>query len=188
MPVPTLQQEEENFPPTPPPSSPANQRLQQLSQWEASMLCPPPQLLQWTLPLSPPLPTLPFPYKSKSPFLLLWVCLWSVLVCIFRITVPPLLLSKLTFVGEITGCHSITVDRGLSLALSCTGSDCLDAVTLVDVIRFQELGFIQDRKLLILPWFCYCRAWGLVEVRVESRVAPIATVAFLCRVRFFFQC
>lgn len=40
--------------------------------------------------------------------------------------------------------------------MSCTGSDCLDAVTLVDVIRFQELGFIQDRKLLILPWFGYC--------------------------------
>lgn len=125
-----------------PPSSPANQRLQQLSQWEASMLPPPPQLFQWTLPLSQPLPTPPFPYKSKSPFLVLWVCLWSVVVCIFLIEVPPLFLSKLPFVGEITGCHIITVDRGLSLALSCTGSDCLDAVTLVDVIRFQELGFI----------------------------------------------
>lgn len=142
---------------------PSNPTPQQPSQSETAAAQPmgslhasPPQLFQWTLPLSQPLPTPPFPYKSKSPFLVPWVCLWSVLGCVFRIEVPPLFLSKLPFVGEITGCHIITVDRGLSLALSCTGSDCLDAVTLVDVIRFQELGFIQDRKLLILPWFGYC--------------------------------
>lgn len=127
--------------PTPPAAQPIRD-CSSSANGKPPCFAPPPQLFQWTLPLSQPLPTPPFPYKSKSPFLVLWVCLWSVVVCIFLIEVPPLFLSKLPFVGEITGCHIITVDRGLSLALSCTGSDCLDAVTLVDVIRFQELGFI----------------------------------------------
>ena len=52
-----------------------------------------------------------FPYKGKSPFLILWTCLLSTMVHISQISIPLLFPNKLTFASKITGYYIIRVDR-----------------------------------------------------------------------------
>ena len=52
-----------------------------------------------------------FPYKSKFSFLVLWICLWSTIVCTSQVAIPLLFPNKLTFAGKIPGCHVIKLTK-----------------------------------------------------------------------------
>ena len=97
----TIQKEEENF--SPPHDSPDNKTVAvrpMRSLYALDSQLPPMDSLVITAP-HPQLP--PFPYKSKFPFLVLWICLWFTIACISQIASPLVLPNKFTFAGKITG-------------------------------------------------------------------------------------
>ena len=85
--------------------------------------------------------------------------------------------------------------------MSCADSDCPDAFTQVDMVRFQELGLSRTGSFSS-SWGCYHQDFArmlqgmvggrgggwravvrLVKMGVEVQAAPPTTVDFLCRLR-----
>lgn len=72
----------------------------------------------------PPKPLL-FPIKNKLLFLVLWICLWSAIICTSQIVLLWLFPNKRALADKITGSPVTKVDRNLTLLLSgyCSGSE-----------------------------------------------------------------
>ena len=57
----------------------------------------------------------PFPYRSKNPFLVLWICLWSTIVYTSGVAIPLLFPNKINFAGQILVYHITKLTKQIDL-------------------------------------------------------------------------